>query len=58
MADLDANHFVLFGGQDGWIGSPAFSDQVPLWRSGRLIQVPMTPYAVAKAHPVVTVLRP
>ena len=58
MGDLDANHFVLFGGQDGWIGSPAFSDQVPLWRAGKLVQVPLTPDAVRKAHPILYVLRP
>ncbi|MEM9060231.1 MAG: penicillin acylase family protein [Pseudomonadota bacterium] len=58
MADPDANHFVLFGGQDGWIGSPAFSDQVPLWRTGRLVQVPMTPEAVRAAHPLRMMLQP
>lgn len=58
MADPDANHFVLFGGQDGWIGSPAFSDQVALWQAGKLVQVPMMPEAVAEAHPFVTVLKP
>ena len=54
MADPDSNHFVLFGGQDGWIGSPAFSDQVPLWRTGKLVQVPLTPAAVARMHPIVS----
>lgn len=58
MADPDANHFVLFGGQDGWIGSPAFSDQVPLWQTGQLVQVPMTPEGVRAAHPIVTRLLP
>ncbi|HEY1719713.1 MAG TPA: penicillin acylase family protein [Magnetospirillaceae bacterium] len=41
MADLDANHFVLLGGQDGWLGSTTVLDQVPLWRSGTYIQVPL-----------------
>ena len=58
MGDVDANHFILFGGQDGWIGSPAFSDQVPLWRTGKLVQVPMTPDAIRQMHETVTVLRP
>ena len=58
MADPDANHFVLFGGQDGWIGSPAFADQVPLWRTGKLVQVPMTPEAVRRKHRISIVLRP
>ena len=58
MADPDANWFVLLGGQDGWISSPAFADQVELWRTGQLVRVPLTPGAVAGAFPHVTVLRP
>ena len=58
MSDPDQNFFVLFGGQDGRIGSPAFSDQVPLWLNGDLIRVPLTPEAVSTAHPHVTVLQP
>ena len=54
MADPDANWFVLFGGQDGWIGSPAFADQVPLWRRGDLIQVPLRPESVAATFRTVT----
>ncbi|MEM6933498.1 MAG: penicillin acylase family protein [Pseudomonadota bacterium] len=42
LADPDANYFVLLGGQDGWLGSPGFIDQVDLWRSGELLQVPLT----------------
>ncbi len=41
MADLDANHFVLLGGQDGWLGSTTLLDQVPLWRAGTYVQVPL-----------------
>lgn len=41
LADLDSNHFVLLGGQDGWLGSKNFLDQVPLWREGRTIRVPL-----------------
>ncbi len=51
MADPDANWFVLFGGQDGWLGSANFADQVPLWRDGRYIQLPLTPTAVERAFP-------
>ena len=58
MGDPDSNYFVLFGGQDGWIGSPAFSDQVPLWRAGKLVKVPLTQQAVAAAHPILTNLVP
>ncbi|GGC52065.1 penicillin amidase [Siccirubricoccus deserti] len=58
MADLDANWFTLFGGQDGWLGSAAFADQVPLWREGRSIRLPLRPETVAAEYPRVTVLRP
>ena len=43
MADPDANWFTLFGGQDGWLGSAAFADQVPLWRERRGIRMPLRP---------------
>ncbi|MEO1457951.1 MAG: penicillin acylase family protein, partial [Pseudomonadota bacterium] len=43
LADPDANHFVLLGGQDGRLASPQFADQVPLWRAGELIRVPLEP---------------
>lgn len=41
MDDLDANYFVLFGGQDGWLGSVNFDDQVQLFRDGETIQMPL-----------------
>ena len=46
MGDLDANHFVLLGGQDGWLGSTTLLDQVPLWREGGYVQVPLKPESV------------
>ncbi|TDH63849.1 penicillin acylase family protein [Dankookia rubra] len=58
MADPDANWFTLFGGQDGWLGSAAFADQVPLWRERRGIRLPLRPATVAAEFPRVTVLRP
>ncbi len=58
MGDPDANWFILFGGQDGWIGSPAFADQVPLWRKGELIQMPLRPESVSTQFPTVTRLMP
>jgi penicillin amidase len=58
MADPDANRFVLLGGQDGWLGSSTFVDQVPLWQRGETITVPMRPDAVAAAFPHITTLRP
>ncbi|WP_237216173.1 penicillin acylase family protein, partial [Falsiroseomonas oryziterrae] len=58
MSDPDANWFTLWGGQDGWLGSAAFMDQVPLWRDGRAIRVPLRAETVAREFPRVTVLEP
>ncbi|MCO6415526.1 penicillin acylase family protein [Siccirubricoccus sp. KC 17139] len=58
LGDSDANWFVLFGGQDGFLGSAAFADQIPLWREGRSIRLPLRPETVAREFPHVTVLRP
>lgn len=49
LSDPDANWFAVLGGQDGWFNSASFLDQVPLWREGRYIQVPLRIDAVAKS---------
>ncbi|MFO1188051.1 MAG: penicillin acylase family protein [Alphaproteobacteria bacterium] len=55
LADPDANYFALLGGQDGWINSSTFIDQVTLWRAADYIQVPLRLEAIraAFAHRVV-----
>jgi penicillin amidase len=58
MADPDANWFTLFGGQDGWLGSAGFADQVPLWRARRGIRMPLRTETVAAEFPLVTRLEP
>jgi penicillin amidase len=58
LSDPDANWFVLYGGQDGWLGSAAYADQVPLWREGRMIRLPLRPETVAAEFPRVTRLMP
>jgi penicillin G amidase len=58
LADADRNYFVLLGGQDGWLGSTTFADQVALWRRGEYVAVPLTPEAVAAAFPHRTELVP
>lgn len=58
MADPDANWFTLWGGQDGWLGSAAFMDQVPIWREGRAIRVPLRAETVAREFPRVTRIEP
>lgn len=58
MADPDANYFVLFGGQDGWLGSECFSDQVALWQRGEYVQVPLSEAGAAERFAVRMVLKP
>ena len=58
LADQDANRFVLLGGQDGWIGSANFADQVGLWKAGEYMTVPMAAARVAAEFGVETVLTP
>ncbi len=57
MADPDANHFVLLGGQDGWLGSANAADQVALWQAGGGITVPLRPEP-ARTWPHHTTLSP
>jgi penicillin amidase len=58
MADADANFFALLGGQDGWLNSEAFLDQVPLWLKGEYVQMPLRTDAVRERFPTQTVLKP
>jgi penicillin amidase len=51
MRDMDENYFVLLGGQDGWLGSESFVDQVPLWLEGEYIQIPLRIDNVQKFFP-------
>ena len=41
LSDLDSNYFVLLGGQDGWINSSTFLDQLEPWLEGEYIQLPL-----------------
>lgn len=56
MSHPDANWFVLLGGQDGWFNSSTFLDQVPLWREGRYVRLPLEPETVAREFPRALVL--
>jgi penicillin amidase len=58
MSDPDSNWFALVGGQDGWLGSANFDDQMALWRERRYLQLPLTPEAVKAAYPHVMTLTP
>ena len=58
MSDLDGNHLVLLGGQDGVPGSPAFLDQAELFRRGEYVTVPLDPATARARFPYVTRLEP
>lgn len=58
LADVDANWFVLMGGQDGWLGSKQFADQMPLWRERRYIRVPLRAETLAREFTTRMVLTP
>jgi len=58
MGDVDANDFVLIGGNDGWLGSANLLDQMPLWLEGRYIRMPLRPESVKEAFPIVTTFQP
>ncbi|MDQ2803864.1 MAG: penicillin acylase family protein, partial [Pseudomonadota bacterium] len=58
LADPDGNHFVLLGGQDGWLGSTTLLDQVPLWLRGAYHRVPLRLETVRAEFPFRTELRP
>ena len=51
MSDLDSNYFVLLGGQDGWIDSSTFLDQLPLWLEGAYIRMPLRMETVREDFP-------
>jgi penicillin amidase len=58
LSDLDANWFALLGGQDGWIGSVNFLDQLDLWQDRRYIRMPLRPETVAREFPITMTLQP
>ena len=58
LADPNANWFVLLGGQDGWLNSGNFADQVDLWQAGEYVRIPLELPAVQDAFRRRTVLQP
>ena len=58
MADPNANWFVLLGGQDGWLNSRNFADQVDLWQDAEYIRMPLEIDAVRAAFPRSITLQP
>ena len=51
LSDPDENYVVLLGGQDGWLGSTTFSDQLKLWRNGEYCHLPLRPETVRARFP-------
>ena len=58
LSDPDANHFALLGGNDGWIGSPHYADQIALWRERRYLQMPLSTAGVEREFPIAMDLLP
>ncbi len=48
MSDEDENYAVLLGGQDGYLGSKSFSDQIPKWIKNEYYKIPFTQEAIKK----------
>lgn len=51
LSDPDANHFVLLGGQDGWLGSQLMTDQIALWCLRQTIRMPLSEDLIAHEFP-------
>jgi penicillin amidase len=58
LSDPDGNYFVLLGGQDGWIGSANYADQIGLWRRQEYVRIPLRPKTVRADFPHRTELLP
>jgi penicillin amidase len=58
LSNLDETYVVLLGGQDGWLGSTTFADQVSLWHKGRYIRLPLSAERACADFPNVTRLSP
>ena len=58
MGDPDENYFVLFGGQDGWLGSANLVDQVSIWKKGEYLRIPLDPRKVEREWEYNMVLSP
>ena len=61
IADLSSpneNYFVLLGGEDGWLGSANYADQVDAFLSGDYLRVPLEISEIERAFPRKTTLSP
>ena len=58
LSDPDRNYFALLGGQDGWPSSTTFLDQLPAWREGRYVAVPLSAETASARFPHKMEFRP
>jgi len=49
MSDIDENYFLMFGGEDGWLGSANYDDQLEKWVEGSYIKMPLRDDSVKAA---------
>ncbi len=57
LGDPDANWFVILGGQDAWLGSANYADQIGLWLRRQYIHMPLRRETVAAEFPHVMTLK-
>jgi penicillin amidase len=61
IADLsnpNENYFILLGGEDGWLGSVTYTDQVPAFLRGEYIKLPLEMSEVKRIFTHQTTLAP
>lgn len=58
LSNLDENYFILLGGQDGWLGSENFADQLSDWQTKNYIRVPMQLETVRQEFKLVSTIAP
>ena len=58
MSDLDSNWFVLLGGNDGWLNSANFADQIDLFARGEMVHFPLRVETIREQFPHKTRLTP
>jgi len=58
LSSLDENYFVLLGGQDGWLKAENFLDQLPLWKSGEYMQLPLSTRGIEQVTEICLSIEP
>lgn len=41
LSDINANYFVMLGGNDGWMRTPQTTNQIELWKTGTYLRIPL-----------------